>query len=405
MVLKSYFPPDIRVEKEAHSLLSAKHKVYLLAKKRKDSDESFEENFKGLKVRRILPVENKLTYIQRKINSLRFYCIFCNNYWLREIERYILDYKIEVLHIHELPLIGTGIKLGKKFGIPVIVDLHENYPVGLKLWHKNEWSLKNKFTENERRWKNYEAYAVKNVNHVIVVVDEAKDRLIEQYNITSDKVSVVMNTVEIDFFRDIKPDSTIVNKYKYNFLLTYVGSIGPHRGLNVAVKAVKYLQDKIPEVKLLIVGARSTRGDNVIELAEHYGVKDMIEVTGWQDFKKIPEYINASDICLVPHHRNPHTNNTIPHKLFQYMAMGKPVVVSNCKPLKRIVEKTGSGLVFQSGSFKHLAEVITILYKNKKVRTECGRNGYKAVVNYYNWSIEAEKLSSLYKSLEANLGV
>jgi glycosyltransferase involved in cell wall biosynthesis len=125
-----------------------------------------------------------------------------------------------------------------------------------------------------------------------------------------------------------------------------------------------------------------------------------VEIIGWQPFHKVPSYIEASHIGLVPHHQNPHTDATIPHKLFQYMLMSKPVIVSSCRPLKRIVEETKSGLVFHSGDPKHLAKQIQTLYSNPQLRSDCALHGHEAATHQYNWMAEGAKLTRLYRSLQ-----
>jgi glycosyltransferase involved in cell wall biosynthesis len=79
--------------------------------------------------------------------------------------------------------------------------------------------------------------------------------------------------------------------------------------------------------------------------------------------------------------------------------MGKPVVVSNCQPLERIVKNTGCGIVFNSGNSKELANSILLLYNNPELREEYGICGREAVYSRYNWELESKKLTSLYNSL------
>ncbi|MBA7679021.1 hypothetical protein ES703_87302 [subsurface metagenome] len=75
MVLYSKFPPDIRIEKEARTLLNAGHKVYLLSYTQENEQKS-EEVVNGIHVRRIPPPWLKLSPISRMLNSLKFYLIF-----------------------------------------------------------------------------------------------------------------------------------------------------------------------------------------------------------------------------------------------------------------------------------------------------------------------------------------
>ena len=92
-------------------------------------------------------------------------------------------------------------------------------------------------------------------------------------------------------------------------------------------------------------------------LAQEYGVGDRVELVEWQPLKAIPNAIRECDIGLVPHRKHAHTDATIPHKLFQYMLASRPVIVSNCRPLARIIEETGAGLVFERFVAQHFGNL------------------------------------------------
>jgi len=105
-------------------------------------------------------------------------------------------------------------------------------------------------------------------------------------------------------------------------------------------------------------------------------------------------------VCIIPHVSNEHTETTIPHKLFQYMYMRKPVVVSDCRPLQRIVMETNSGAVFKSGDEFDFARVILQLFENDLLRKQMGENGNRAVIGKYNWENSSRSLIGLYSNLE-----
>ena len=81
------------------------------------------------------------------------------------------------------------------------------------------------------------------------------------------------------------------------------------------------------------------------------------------------------------------------------MAMKKPVILTDCKPLKRIVEECDCGLVVPSGDYNEMAEAVIRLYKDKEYSRKLGENGRRAVEEKYNWENEAKKLCELYKIL------
>ncbi|MBA7679022.1 hypothetical protein ES703_87303 [subsurface metagenome] len=96
--------------------------------------------------------------------------------------------------------------------------------------------------------------------------------------------------------------------------------------MDTTIRSIAYLQDEGRKIHLLLVGPEEKERQRLCELAKVERVGDQVEIIKWQPFDKVPSYIKASDICLVPHQKNSHTDTTIPHKLFQYILMKKPIV-------------------------------------------------------------------------------
>ncbi len=392
MVLGKDFPPDIRVEKESRALIRAGFNVFLLC--RRKENKKLLEDINGLIIKRIdLRKSTPCFYL----NLLYFYLTFYHPVWAREIEKFILEKNIDALHVHDLPFVGTALKIGEARNIPVVADLHEMYPAALAASETPLW--RRFYFENPKRWEKLEKKCLKEVDKIIVVVDEAKGKILKNYNINLNKITVVSNTADVNFFTSLPLDEELIKKYreKYrnNFFVSYIGGFESHRGLDVAVKAMTLITKKNLDVKLLLVGGKANEA-GLRNLAKKINLEEKIIFTGWQPAEKLPTFISLSNICLVPHHKTPHTDSTIPHKLFQYMLMKKPVIVSNCKPLERIVNETKAGLVFQAGNFQDLAEKIIQIYKNPD---QYGENGYQAVLEKYNWEREAEKLIELYNKM------
>ena len=398
MVLESYFPPDIRVEKEAKALISAGYEIYLLSLGKKGMPKR--ENINGINIIRVFPSES---FLSKAWRHFWFSIFFDNPLWKRCLQDAIKQYEIDVVHVHDLPLVKTVMFIAKKFDIPVIADLHENYPEAVKVWRETNSSLKSKILNTITpvwRWKRFERKTLHRVDRVITVVDEAKEHYTNDCGVPSQKVSVVMNTEDLEEFDRLNVDKSLINKYEDDFVISYVGGFGPHRGIDTAIKSMPKILKEIPHAKLLLVGGKHPEYEMYLKrLCKNLRVGDVVDFIGWIDFSLIPSYIAASDVCLVPHHASGHTNTTIPHKLFQYMAKKKPVVVSDCKPLKRIIEECNCGLVFPSGNYEKLAECIIKLYRFKEFANELGKNGRKAVETKYNWKNEAKKLIDLYNGV------
>jgi glycosyltransferase involved in cell wall biosynthesis len=158
------------------------------------------------------------------------------------------------------------------------------------------------------------------------------------------------------------------------------------------------VKKSVPSALLLLVG-KGKNAEQLKKLTSELGLEDVVEFTGWVDFRLVPDYIKASSVCLVPHESNPHTDTTIPHKIFQYMLLEKPMVVTDAKPLKRIADETGCGLVVPSNDPVSMAQAICRILEDPNLQEELGKKGRKAALERYNWAIESEKLISLYEEL------
>lgn len=398
MILEGPFPPDIRVKKEAKALISKGHNVFLLSLI-KNGLPAFEKLY-GLKIIRIKISPKGILRLWNYISSIIFFYRPC---WKKELIKTVKKYKIEAIHVHDFPLVKTATFVAHKFKIPIIADLHENYPEAIKAWRVRRRKL-NQIIHNPSpvwQYKKMEKPVLKHVNHIITVVEESKNHYQKDCEIPQNKITVVMNTENLEQFDNLKLDESLISSYKNDFVISYIGGFGIHRGIDTAIKSLPKIIKIIPNAKLLLVGNRSNEDILYLKrLVKKFKVEDHVVFTGWVDFSMVPSYIILSKICLVPHQANGHTNTTIPHKLFQYMAMKKPVIVTNCRPLERIVKECNCGVVVTSDNFDKMADAVIFLYKNKEKIEKFGKNGREAVEKVYNWKLEAEKLSKVYEELE-----
>ena len=139
MILESEFPPDVRVEKEIRTLTSQGHKVFLLATSGKPNPKT--DRFEKLEIYRIY--QNRLMY---KMSALALTLPFYFNFWRKNISLFLAEHKINVIHLHDLPLASVVYQLGKQYDIPVVFDFHENRPEIMKLYAHTNSSLGKPFS-------------------------------------------------------------------------------------------------------------------------------------------------------------------------------------------------------------------------------------------------------------------
>lgn len=380
------FPPAERIEKEAKSLITAGHEIFVFCNNYGDFKLS-NEIYNGINVSRLI-----LTFKSRTLNKILKFPIFFNPLWIFQLVTFCIENKIQALQVVDIALAPAVWFVGRILRIPIVLDMWENYPEALKGWGKVDW--KTRVFKNYRIAKLVEWFSVRVFDKIIVVVEEQADRLIKQ-GILADKIFVVSNTVDLEQFRIEK---SLLKKEEHNeFTLLYAGVITIERGLEDIINAMHILSKRgNHSIKVIIVGA-----GNYLSVLQALVIKlkleDCISFPGWISFSELPTLIYNSDLCLVPHLNNEFINTTIPNKLFQYMALAKPVLVSNAEPLKRIVLETNSGYVFESGNPESAADCIEQVYLSKEERDLLGQNGFRAIRDKYNWSLSEKELIRIYE--------
>jgi glycosyltransferase involved in cell wall biosynthesis len=319
---------------------------------------------------------------------------FFNPIWIWEIFKQAIKYRCQLIIIRDLPLALSGILAGKILRIPTILDMAECYPEMLRCtWKFEGLKLRNIFLRNPLFADLVEYLVLRWIDHVLVMIEESKDRLLTK-GLDPDKVTIVSNTPDTKRFT-IGYDQIEKNEYteKGALKLLYVGLLNPSRGIDTVIRAINEYTRYNNNFFFIVVGSgkdyRRLKGQ-----VKTYNVDKVILFKGWIDNNKIPIIINECDICIVPHHRCSHWENTIPNKLFDYMAAGKPVIVSNVKPMERIVKEVDCGMVYQDYDVDDLVRVFRTL-EDHDLRKRLGINGKRAIESRYNWRREEKALNAV----------
>jgi len=383
MLLDHEFPTDIRVENEIQSLSDGGHEVHIACFTKMNRDEYEKTNDCVIHRKTISGFVHKTS-----VGALRFSFYF--NFWRKFLNKLFANESFDAIHVHDLPLARVGYEFSQKFNTKFVLDLHENWPALLEV-ATHVQSVLGKFLSKNRQWEEYEKKYCKLADKVIVVIDEAKER-IASLGVDPSKIIIVSNTLNLDEFEipTEKPDPNFIT-------LLYAGGINKHRGLQHIIKGIKYINFKGHKLRLWILGSGSYVTE-LKELALQEEVAEKVFFLGWKSYTEMQELFGKSDYCLIPHLKNDHTDSTIPHKIFQYMYAGKPMIVSNCNPIKRIVEKTNSGLVYRFDDPEDFNKKLHKMVENKYYSSEefISRNK-QFVVEDYNWLDDSQRLNLIYK--------
>lgn len=302
------------------------------------------------------------------------------------IERAIAEHSPDIIQAHDMFVAGSA--LAARPPIPVVLDLHEHYPAATEVYRTAYPTLKRALFgafQHRRRMERIEARYINKSALTLTVTEEATERVINKC--LSATVATVPNVERQGF--GVAGSVADEPQRADEFSMTYVGSFENHRGLDTVVRAVALMKN--PTLKVELIGARDSDyvrwlRDEIVRL----DIGDSVVLHEWIPSDEVSRAIDSSDLALVPHAPNDQTNATLPHKLFQYMARGKPVLVSSCPPLAKHIRAADSGFVFTAGDERDCARAITEALERRGDLQRLGENGRRYVTEKMNWELVSE---------------
>ena len=376
------YPWDVRVEKVCRSL-RRNNEVHLVCRNTKGLPTHEESD--GIHIHRLPCLGLNL----RRLNHALGFPAWFNPLWITAVWRVVRRHRAEVILVRDLPLALTALLVGWWERVPVVMDMAENYPAMIEdLWSK-EFRIKNLFLRNPFLVRLVEKICVRYVDHILVVVEESRRRLLDM-GVPAEKISLVMNTPTLERLAVERKGSARAGNGKEDLHLIYLGLLEWPRGVETVIRAVHRVRNGLPGLKLSVIGSGRDE-ESFKALVAELGLTEEVQFLGWLEYGAAIEHVSAADVGLVPHHATRSWNSTIPNKLFDYMSLGKPVIVSNAKPAERIVTEENCGLVFEDRNADALADAILQL-SDRRFRQALGARGQTAVVGKYNWGVDEERL-------------
>ncbi len=228
-------------------------------------------------------------------------------------------------------------------------------------------------------------------DRIIVVTPKLKDILIEQYNVIERRIEVIENGANTDMFR---PISIEIVKKELNLdphlsYICFVGNFVAWQGLEYLIRCAPLVLKACPDARFLLVGDGMLKS-KLSEMARELGISEIVIFTGMVPYEKVPLYINASEVCVVP--KKSLKSGYSPLKLYEYLACEKAVVASKVEGFE-CLEEQKAGILVENP--EELARAIIKLLKDEKLRDEMGRNGREYVVKGHSWKNVAMKILSI----------
>ena len=380
MIVFSYYPNDTRVRREAEALAQAGISVDVLCLIYPGEPKN--EKINEVNVHRIK--------IEKKTRPGKAHHIWQYSYFILasffKLSALHLKKKFDFVHVHNLPdILVLSALVPRLTGAKIILDMHEIMP---------EFFMR-KFGVSEkspviRILKLFEKLSIKLCEHVIVATPFLKETVVKR-SAQEDKVTTILNLPDIRYFENFK---TEIRKRPDPFNLIYPGTFSKIHGVDIAIHAVKKaIAASQINIHLHLYGLGEEE-ENLHLLVEKLHLQQHVFFHQMVQIDELAEILTTMDIGLVPKHDGIFIGEAISTKMFDYAAVGLPIICSKTPGDSLYFDETMVQF-FEPGNSDQLAESIIKLYHNYELRKKYSENATK-LIRKMNWQTVQRELIDIF---------
>jgi glycosyltransferase involved in cell wall biosynthesis len=236
-----------------------------------------------------------------------------------------------------------------------------------------------------------EAFIYRRVDAISCVTPHLKD-YVESYGVPPSRVEVLPSGVDTRLFSPGPRDASLLAQWGIgpsDPVIFFMGTIYAFSGLDRVIREFGKVLAKHPRARLLIAGVGEDQ-ERLERISSEAGVREHVIFTGFQPYSVLPGLIRSSDLCINPFELNAITRDILPTKLFQYLACGKPVLMTELPGTLPFLKGAEDGVVYVS--LDDFAAATADLLSDRARLDQLGRNALRVVQQDYDWQSIAHRL-------------
>jgi glycosyltransferase involved in cell wall biosynthesis len=386
MVMFSFYPYDPRPRRIADALIKQGASVELICLTDEKSPKRAMEN--GIDVRRVAIEHSRGGKFNYVYQYTAFILASSAILAARSLKR-----RYDLIYVHNMPdvLVASGL-IPKLFGAKVVLDLHDPMPELMTTIYGMAQD-----SSSVRLIKRLEKWSLKRAD-LVLTVNVACKRIFGNRSCPPEKIGVVMNSPDGKIFpyRAVRSYDAERSANK-PFVIMYHGSLVERNGVDLAVQSLVRVRKNVPNAELRIFGKQNAFVMQVLEEAKTLGVQDSVKYMGPKKLEELVGEIKACDVGVIPNQRNPFTDINTPTRIFEYLALGKPVIAPNTPGILDYFTPE-SLFFFESGNADQLAQQIEYVAAHPKEAMDVADRGQE-IYNAHTWDQEKQTLVNLIGGL------
>jgi glycosyltransferase involved in cell wall biosynthesis len=300
----------------------------------------------------------------------------------------------DLVYIHNMPdVLILSALLPRARGAKVILDQHDPMPeLMMTIFNLEENSLEVRLVRKLEKWSISRA-------NLVITVNEACKRIFAARSCRPEKIGIVMNSPDGEVFpyRDARTYPVSESTSGKPFVIMYHGSLVKRNGLEIAVEALARVRHSVPTAELRIYGSKTAYLETVLESARNHGLKVGIRYLGLKRLEDLASEIEQCDLGIIPNYRNAFTEINTPTRIFEYLALGKPVVAPRTSGIQDYFGPK-SLFFFEPGDPKELAQQIAYVSTHRQEAIETAERGQQVYLAH-TWSRERQTFVNLVSGL------